>query len=133
MNAEQIINRWLNACGQTIRDYNHSGHMNLISKQIKVFGIPGFDVIGYQDWSSQCEHEFQERLVSDTKYHGLKIRHEDDGQIVFITLESISTADGINEQHVIEAILSKETDGEWRLTQERLLDDAEAQHWSNLM
>ena len=33
-------------------------HMNLVSKDGSVFGVPGFDVTGYQDGFSQCKHEY---------------------------------------------------------------------------
>ena len=118
----------MDSCCQTISQYDHESHMNLISKDVQVFGIPGFDVIGYSDWFSQCEHEFNEKLISKASYEGLKIRQSNDSQIMFLTNESILATDGTTDTHPIEIVLSKEQDGNWRVTQERLLSEEEASH-----
>ena len=128
MNAEEIAQNWMDSCCQTIQQYDHKSHMNLISKDVQVFGIPGFEVIGYTDWFSQCEHEFHEKLIKKASYEGLKIRQSHDTQIIFLTNESILAADGTTDAHPIEIVLSKEQDGEWRVTQERLLSAEEASH-----
>lgn len=125
--AIQIVENWLQQCVQTIQHYDHAAHMNLISKQIQVLGIPGFDVIGYDDWHAQCEHEFAQRLILEASYEGFEIHHENDSQIMFSTVESITAIDNTTDRHAIEIILSKESDQQWRVTQERLLDKAEAQ------
>jgi hypothetical protein len=38
---------------------DHAAHMNLISKNVSVVGVHGFDNIGYQDWANQTAHEFK--------------------------------------------------------------------------
>lgn len=128
MNPEQIAQQWMDSCCSTIARYDHAAHMNLISPQVQVFGIPGFDVIGYDDWFSQCEYEFNEKLISQAQYEGLKIRQSNAQQIMFLTNESITAADGTVDSHPIEVVLTLEQDGCWRVTQERLLTEAEAQH-----
>lgn len=118
----------MDACCRTITAYDHGAHMDLISKQVQVFGIPGFDVIGFDDWYSQCEYEFNEKLIEKASYNGLKIRQSNDSQIMFLTNESIHATDGTVDSHPIEVVLSKEDDGAWRVTQERLLTEQEAAH-----
>ncbi len=128
MNPEQIAQTWMDSCCQTIAAYDHAAHMNLISEQVQVFGIPGFDVIGYSDWFSQCEHEFAEKLIREARYQDLKIRQSNDSQIMFLTNETVIAADGTVDTHPIEIVLTREEDGLWRVTQERLLSDEEARH-----
>lgn len=128
MNPQQIAQQWMDDCCQTIAQYDHAAHMNLISKQVQVFGIPGFDVIGYDDWFSQCEYEFSDKLIRQASYQGLKIRQSNDRQIMFLTNESVTAADGTVDSHPIEIVLSQEDDGHWRVTQERLLSEQEARH-----
>ena len=118
----------MDQCRHTIAAYDHAAHMKLISQDVQVFGIPGFDVIGYSDWFSQCEHEFAEKLIREARYQGLKIRQSNDSQIMFLTNETIIAADGSVDTHPIEVVLTKEDDGHWRVTQERLLSDEEARH-----
>ena len=129
MSAQNIIKHWMNACSQTIRDYDHPAHMNLISKDVQVFGVPGFDVIGYQDWYAQSEHEFKERLILDAKYEGIRLRQENESQIMFVTMESITASDKSVNKQALEVVLAKEVDGEWRVIQERLLDEDEGKHF----
>lgn len=126
MNVEQIIQNWLDACCRAIETYDHAAQMNLISQDVQVLGVPGFDVIGYADWFSQCEYEFNEKLIEQTSYDGLKIRQSDDQQIMFLTNETIRTTDGTIDTHPIEVVLSLESDGQWRVTRERLLGNDEA-------
>jgi len=128
MNPEQIALQWMDRCCGTIADYDHAAHMNLISPDVQVFGIPGFDVIGYSDWFSQCEYEFNEKLIRAARYDGLQIRQHNDRQIMFLTIESITAADGTLDSHPIEVVLTREDDEQWRVTQERLLADEEARH-----
>ncbi len=127
--AQNIINHWIDACSRTIQNYDHVAHMNLISEDVQVFGVPGFEVIGYQDWYAQSEHEFSQRLILDAQYEGMKIRQENESRIMFATMESITAADKSVNKQAIEVVLAKEIDGEWRVIQERLLSTDEAKHW----
>lgn len=126
MNAEDIVQSWMDNCCTSIDEYNHTAHMNLISKDIQVFGVPGFEVIGYADWFSQCEYEFNEKLIQRATYQDLKIRHSSDQQIMFLANETIRATDGSVDTHPIEIVLTLEQDGQWRATQERLLCAEEA-------
>lgn len=126
MNVEKIAQNWMDSCCETIEKYDHAAHMDLISKQVQVYGVPGFESIGYEDWHSQCEYEFSEKLIQQTSYNGLKIQHSDDSQIKFLTNETIHTTDGTVDTHPVEIVLSQEEDGMWRVTQERLLSNEEA-------
>ena len=128
MKAEQIAQHWMDQCCITVVNYDHPAHMNLISKDVQVFGVPGFEVIGYSDWFSQCEYEFSEKLIQQASYQGLKIRQSNDTQIMFLANETITATDGSVDTHSIEVVLSKEADNQWRVTQERLLSKEEATH-----
>ena len=105
--------------------------MDLISKDVQVFGVPGYEVIGYSDWYSQCEYEFSEKIIEKASYQGLKIRESNDKRIIFLTNETIRATDGTVDSHPIEIVLSQEDDGKWRVTQERLLSSIEAQELEN--
>ncbi|MBL7002910.1 MAG: hypothetical protein ISR69_02645 [Gammaproteobacteria bacterium] len=125
MTAEEIIQQWMDTCCSTIKSYDHAGHMNQISKSVQVYGIPGFEVIGYDDWFKQCEYEFNDKLVKSASYQGLKIKHEEDNKIMFLTIETINATDGNSEERGIEILLIKEEDGHWRVVQERLINAIE--------
>lgn len=46
---KEIIENFLNAMAATATQHEFEKHMNLISKKVEVYGIPGFDTIGYDD------------------------------------------------------------------------------------
>ena len=127
MNTDDIKN-FLQRMASTAIAMDHENHMNLISKKVQVYGIPGFDTIGYEDWSAQCKHEFAQGLIRDVSYTGLRMITRTPVRIMFKTLETISTRDGTVNRMGIEVILEKESDGQWRIIQERILPDNELEH-----
>lgn len=46
---EKIINSLLTAMADTASSHQFEKHMNLISIKVEIYGIPGFDTIGYDD------------------------------------------------------------------------------------
>lgn len=105
-----------------------SSHMNLISKDVSVFGVPGFEVIGYDDWYSQCEHEFSNKLLKQVSYQGLNVLAETSERVMFKSIETVEGSDGSVNSNGIEFIITKESDGEWRVTQERILPEDELEN-----
>ena len=76
MNAQNF----LDAMASTANDLNLNEHMNLISKEVSVFGVPGFEVIGYQDWFNQCQHEFENKLLK-RKNQVFGVQYTDDDSL----------------------------------------------------
>lgn len=125
---ENIVQRWLDTLSSTTIAGDLDRHMALISQKLQLFGVPGFDTLGYDDWKKQCAHEFPQRMVSDIHYGPVKIRTASDEHILFSAHEHIETRDGERIKQAVEMLLSLEDDGQWRLTQQRILDAAEAAH-----
>jgi len=123
---EKIAQQWLDACCETLARYDHEAHMNLISRSVRVFGVPGFEVIGYDDWHAQSEYEFGEKLIQSASYEGLELLNHDPEHIRFVTTETIAAVDGTVDSHPIEILLTREQDGQWRVTEERLLNRGKA-------
>jgi len=96
---EKIATDWLSNLSQTAARRAHTAHMQLISSRVSLPGVPGFENIGYVDWSSQCKHEFENRLIDNIQYKGLKIRAATDSRIMFMTHETVTASDGtVNAQ-----------------------------------
>lgn len=123
--AEPIVQAWLNTIVDTASKRDHAAHMNLISKTISLVGVPGFENIGFDDWSNQCQHEFENELIDNIQYQGLKIRAATDSRILFVTQETVVASDGTQNQQGIECLLEAEENGVWRLTQQRVLGEEE--------
>lgn len=126
--AKEIALQWIDAVERTARALDHPAHMDLVSRRVRVLGIPGFEAIGYDDWARQCEHEFKDGVFRDVSYTGLRMRAATDRQIMFQTLERVEATDGTVVRRGIEVVLEKEPDGKWRVLQERVMTDGEAVH-----
>jgi hypothetical protein len=124
MKAQQFLDRM----AETANNLDLDAHMNLISKEVSVFGVPGFDVIGYDDWFNQCRHEFENRLLKQVSYKGLNVLAETPENIMFKSLETVEGEDGTVNTSGIEFIIQKEEDGVWCVSQERVLPDDELEN-----
>ena len=115
----------LEALALTANAGAYTSHMNLISKQVSVYGVPGFDVIGYDDWARQCQYEFDEGVLKRVSYEGLQLVTVMPGNVLFKTTETVEGNDGSVNSHGVEILIRKEADGKWRVLQERILAEDE--------
>jgi hypothetical protein len=116
---------FLTAMAETANKLDFEAHMNLISKDVSVYGVPDFEVITFDDWYKQCEHEFKNKLLKKISYEGLNILAETPDRIMFKSIETVEGNDGSINTSGIEFIIQKEEDGHWRVAQERILPDDE--------
>ena len=119
MKAQQFPGRM----AETANALDLDAYVNLISKDVSVFGAPGFDVIGYDEWFNQCKHEFENKLLKQVSYKGLNVLTETPDKIMFKSLETVEGAEATVNSSGIEFIIQNEEDGVWRVSQERVLPD----------
>lgn len=122
----QIVEKLLQEMAQSANEKDYAAHMELISQEVSVFGIPGFDVIGYDDWARQCRHEFDNNILKSVSYGPMKVVAHAPGRVMFKTLEIVEANDGTRNSNGVEIIIQKEGDGKWRVLQERILPEDEA-------
>jgi ketosteroid isomerase-like protein len=115
----------LEAMALTANSGAYAAHMDLISKDVSVYGVPGFDVIGYHDWAHQCKYEFDEGLLKRVSYEGLRVVTMTPGNVMFKTTETVEGTDGTINRHGLVILIRKEADGKWRVLQELILADDE--------
>jgi hypothetical protein len=115
----------LEALALTANAGAYTSHMDLISKEVSVYGVPGFEVIGYEDWARQCEHEFDAGLLKRVSYEGLRMVTVTPGNVLFKTTETVEGTDGTVNRQGLEILIRKEEDGKWRVLQERILAEDE--------
>ena len=121
--SQIIAEQWLLDAVRTANAKDHNAHMDLISKQISLQGVPGYD-----DWSRQCQHEFENNLLKSVRYDGFKLVAETATRVMFKTYETVEATDGTVNAQGVEMLLVKEDDGKWRLAQERILPPDESAH-----
>lgn len=76
-----IAKTWMDELARTAKDYD--AHMDLISKRVKVHGLPGIELIEYQDWAAQCKHEFENNVLKRFSYDGIKVQVMTSGRVMF--------------------------------------------------
>jgi len=116
---------FLAVMAETANKLDFKAHMDLISKQVSVYGVPGFEVITYDDWFNQCKHEFENKLLKKISYQGLNVLAQTAERVMFKSIETVAGSDGSVNSSGIEFIIQKEEDGLWRVAQERILPDDE--------
>ena len=119
---------FLAVMAETANKLDLDAHMNLISKEVSVYGVPDFEVITYEDWYKQCKYEFENKLLKKVSYDGLNVLAETGDRVMFKSLETIEGSDGSINTSGIEFIIQKEDDGLWRVGQERILPDDELEN-----
>jgi len=125
MKPKKIVRHWMMQVSQAIATHDHKAHMNLISKNVKVYGVPGTDLIEYKDWSTQCEKEFKKRLVEQMRYTNLSVVMMTDKQILFYVNEVIYASSGAIYDQSVKAVIALEK-RQWRITQLQVLNKREA-------
>ncbi len=124
MKAQQF----LDAMMSTANAFDLETQMNLISKEVGVFGIPDFEAMGYQDWCNLCEPEFSSKRLKRVSYQGMNIISETPDKIMFKPIETVAGTDGTTNTSGVEFIVQQEDDGQWRVSQERLLPENELEN-----
>ena len=126
--SETIAKNWLENVSITAANKDHTAHMNLISRKVSLQGVPGYENIGFDDWSAQTKHEFENDVLKSVSYKGFKPLTSTLTHIMFKTFETVEANDGTINAQGVEILLEKEEDGVWRLVQERILPVDEATH-----
>jgi len=119
--SNEIVNTFLQNMADTATAMELDAHLNLISKDVQLLGFPGFDVINFNDWATQCKREFAEGFIKDVSYEGLKIITQTEKRIMFKTIELVEATDGTKNIMGIEVVIEQEQDNQWRITRERIL------------
>lgn len=125
---EKIMRRFLRELARTANEKDHAAHMGMISKGVRVYGVPGFEALGYDDWYKECQHEFTENILKSVVFAFVSTRLARPEQLMFVVNGTIAATDGEVVHQTAEMLIVKEPDGIWRLQQERLLNDEEIAH-----
>ena len=132
--AQQIAEQWLTEAAETAAQKDLEAHMGMISKRVRVEGVPGFDAIDYDKWYAQCSHQFEQSMIKSIAYKGFNLISATDTAILFSVFETVIGADGTLNEQIVEMSLEQEQDDVWRLVQERVLiegDDLRNREISN--
>ncbi len=127
MSAGEIAEAWALACCETLERHDLDGHMNLISRQVQVFGLADLDVVDYNFWLKQMQEQFAGGVVTSLSYYLNSVKAESDSLIKFTAMEYLTDNAGEKHENPLLVVLAKEEDGFWRAIEEKILDKEEAQ------
>lgn len=117
--AEQIIHTWLDELSFSAATWNLDAHMQLVSHQVTVTGIPRISSIDYNGWKLRRKNEFDNKLLRSLNYRLHKILEERDDRLRFTVEETMKASNGKSIVIDKEVVLQKEDDGRWRVRNER--------------
>ena len=126
MSSEAIAREWISKMINTLEIYDFNAHMNLISKNAKIFDLTGIKVINYDDWYKLCEEEFLQKSITSAQYTQVSSSVFSHKQIMFNALQIIHSRSGAIYEQAVEHVIVKEDEGEWRLVQQRALTKKQA-------
>lgn len=120
--SELDIRKWLSSITETVRAKDLAKHMDLISENVVVYGMPSGKTLNYADWRNRRQSEFNRGLIKKLAYDKLVIKNIGLRRLIF-KIEEIM--DGINGDLAIinkEVILEQEKDNKWRVVEETIKD-----------
>ncbi len=118
--SELDIQKWLSNITETIKTKDIKKHMELVSKNVAVYGLPNGKTLNYADWKKRRQSEFKRGLINSIQYNKLSIKNFGLRRLTF-KIEEI-TDGSCNELLVVnkEIILEHEQDNQWRVVEETI-------------
>jgi len=120
--SELDIRKWLSNIAETVASKDLDKHMDLISENVMVYGMPSGKILNYADWRKRRESEFKRNLIKNLAYENLQIKNFGLRRLIFTIQEII---DGTNADMAIinkQVILEQEQDEKWRVVEETIKD-----------
>ena len=116
------IEKWLSDFIETAKKHDFKNHIDLISKNISTYGMPGGKTLNYDDWKTRRKNELQSGLLKNLRYDKLCIKNIGLSRLIFKIEEIMDSLDG---DHVVihkNIILEQESDNKWRMVEESIKD-----------
>jgi len=118
--SELDIRKWLSNITETVKAKDLDKHMELVSENVVVYGMPNRNMLNYADWYNRRKSEFERGILKDLTYNNLNIKNFGLRRLIF-TIEEIM--DGTNGDMAIinkQVILEQAQDEKWRVVEETI-------------
>ena len=120
--SELDIKKWLSNVTKTVKERNLQKHMDLVSENVVIYGMPKGNTLNYADWYARRKSEFERGVLKDLTYHNLLVKNFGLRRLIF-SIEEIM--DGTNGDMAVinkQIILEQEQDEQWRVVEETIKD-----------
>lgn len=121
MDTNRIIKQWLNDLAFSVATWNLGAHMDLVSENVKVLGIPGIDAIDYAGWLKRRRNEFNKKLLHSLLHRDVTLLQQRPRLITFSVKEQMRDHSKQCIEVEKEITLHQEEDGVWRVIRELIL------------
>jgi len=118
--AQHIAEDWLNALSDSVQNKDINAHMQLVSKNVQVYGIPNMDTLNYQQWLYRRDNEFLNNKLLSLKYKIIRIKNDQLRRLGFEVEEQMIAADGNAVIISKDILLEREEDENWRVVEEKI-------------
>ena len=118
--AEHTIHAWCMNMTSSVLQQDLDAHMQLVSPNIKVYGIPENGVIDYDGWKARRKYEFENKELLVLNYRNIRLITSTQRRLTFNVTETMVGKDGkmvILDKNIV---LEKEMDGQWRVVEENI-------------
>jgi hypothetical protein len=116
--SELDIRKWLSNVSESVSDKDIKRHMDLVSENVAIYGMPSGNTLSYADWYSRRKSEFKRNILKSLTYNNLKIKTIGLRRLIFDIEEVMEGTNGdiaiINKQ----VILEQDSDEAWRVVEE---------------
>ena len=116
----RIVETWTFQIAETIKQRDINAHMQLVSADVQVYGMPSKAVIRYDEWRERRQVEFKTGEVQSVSYVIERIISSMPRRITFSARENLLN----NKRKVIiidkTIILEKEDDNVWRVVEQTI-------------
>lgn len=117
---QRIVETWTHQIAETIKQRDIDAHMQLVSSEVQVFGMPSKAVIFYDEWRERRKLELKTGELLSINYTIQKIITSMPRRITFSARENLLN----NKRKVIildkMIVLEKEEDDVWRVIEETI-------------
>src|SRR5574339_674678 len=94
MESMNIAQQWLNSFSFSAATWNLHEHMELISRDMQVHGLPSGGVVDYAGFKKRRHNEFEKKLLLSITHKGLELLESQGDSITFAVKETLKSARG---------------------------------------
>ena len=118
--SELDIRKWLSNITETVSSKDLNKHMDLVSENVVIYGMPSGNTLNYADWYNRRRTEFQRNLLKSVAYSKLQIRNIGLRRLIFDIEEIMEGSNG--DMAIINKtiILEQDLDNAWRVVEETI-------------
>jgi len=116
--SELDIRKWLSNISESVSNKDINRHMDLVSENVAIYGMPSGKTLSYADWYTRRKSEFSRNILKSLAYNNLKIKTIGLRRLIFDIEEVMEGTNGdiaiINKQ----VILEQDLDEAWKVVEE---------------